>query len=54
MKDFPVIDRIREVRKKISEEHGHDTEKLVKHYQDMEKQSKRKLFKREIKTDKVA
>ena len=42
MTDFPVIDRIRKVRQKISKEHGHDTENLIKHYQDLEKKSKRK------------
>ncbi len=54
MKDDPVIERIREVRRKISEEHGHDTEKLIKHYQEMEKKTKRKFLRREIKQDKVA
>ena len=55
MKDFPVIDGIREVRRKISEEYGHDTERLVKHYKEMEKQTKHKFFRREIKEkDKVA
>ena len=54
MKDFPVIDRIREVRRKISDEHGHDTEKLIKHYQDMEKQTKRKFFRRDRKEEKAA
>ncbi len=54
MRDFPVIDRIRAVRRKISEEYGHDTEKLIKHYQEMEKQTKRKLFRREIRGDKAA
>lgn len=44
MKDFPVIDRIREVRRKISEEHGHDTERLVRHYQEMGKKSFFKCF----------
>ena len=54
MADFPVIDRIREVRQKISEEHGHNTENLIRHYQDLEKKSKRKIFKREIIQDKAA
>ena len=32
MKDDPVIRRIREVRHRISEECGHDPEKLVAYY----------------------
>jgi hypothetical protein len=39
MKDFPVIDRIRDVRRKISEGHEHDTEKLIKHYQEIQKKN---------------
>ncbi len=49
MKDDPVIERIRQVRRKISQEHGHSTEKLIKHYQEMEKKTKRKFFKSENK-----
>lgn len=48
MKDFPVIDRIRKVRRKISEEHGHDTERLIRHYQEMQKKTTRKFFRRDI------
>jgi len=40
MTDFPVIDRIRDIRRTISEEHGHNTERLLRHYQDLEKKSK--------------
>jgi len=54
MKDDPVIERIRQVRRKISQEHGHSSEKLIKHYQEMEKKTKRKFFKREMKENKVA
>ncbi len=54
MKDDPVIERIRQVRRKISQEHGHSTEKLIKHYQEMEKKTKRQFFNREIKENKVA
>lgn len=54
MKDDPVIERIRQVRHKISEQHDHNTERLIKHYQEMEKKTKRKFFKREIKENKVA
>ena len=48
MKDFPVIDRIRKVRRKISEEHEHDTERLIQHYQEMQKKTTRKFFRRDI------
>ena len=54
MKDDSVIERIRQVRRKISQEHGHSTERLIKHYQKMEKKTKRKFFKREMKENKVA
>lgn len=54
MKDDPVIERIRNVRRNISEAHGHDTEKLIKHYQELQKKTKRKFFKKEIKENKVA
>jgi hypothetical protein len=54
MKELLGIDHIREVRRKISEEHDHDAEKLIKHYQELEKQTTRKLFKREIKEKEFA
>ena len=54
MKDDPVIESIRQVRRKISQEHGHNSERLIKHYQEMEKKTKRKFFKREMKENKVA
>ena len=44
MKDDPVIQRIRQLRHKISQEHSHSTERLIKHYQEMEKKTKRKFF----------
>jgi hypothetical protein len=34
----PTIDRIREVRHQISAEFGHDPEKLVAHYANLEKE----------------
>ena len=37
MKPDPAIEEIRAVRHRISAEHGHDTRRLVKHYQEMEK-----------------
>ncbi|MDY6905888.1 MAG: hypothetical protein SWH61_14520 [Thermodesulfobacteriota bacterium] len=54
MKDDPVIQRIRDVRRQISEEHGHDTQKLIKHYQELEKKTGRKFFHRKGKQEKVA
>jgi hypothetical protein len=33
----PTIDRIREVRHRISEEFGHDPKRLVAHYIELEK-----------------
>ena len=54
MRHDPVIERIREVRSKISEAHGHDTTKLIRHYQEMEKKTKRKFFRKNIKEDKAA
>jgi hypothetical protein len=54
MKDDPVIESIRQVRRKISQEHGHNSERLIMHYREMEKETKRKFFKREMKENKVA
>ncbi|MDY7035782.1 MAG: hypothetical protein SV375_06430 [Thermodesulfobacteriota bacterium] len=48
MKDDPVIERIRAVRRKISEEHEHNTERLIRHYQELQKKTKRKFFKKEV------
>lgn len=53
MKDCPVINRIHEARRKISEEHENDTEKLLKHYQEMGKNTKRKFFRREVPPDEL-
>ena len=54
MEDDPVIDHIREVRRKIAEDHDFETDKLIKHYQEIEKKTTRKLFKKEIRENKVA
>lgn len=54
MKDDPAIEIIRQVRRKISQEHGHSIERLIKHCQEMEKKTKHKFFKREMKENKVA
>ena len=40
MKDDPAIKRIRDVRHRISEEHGHDPKRIVAYY--MELQRKRR------------
>ncbi len=36
MKPDPAIDKIREVRRKISAECGHDAQRLLAHYKEME------------------
>lgn len=54
MKDDPVSDHIREVRRKITEDHDWDTTALIKHYQELEKKTTRKFFKKEIRENKVA
>ena len=36
--DDPIIAEVRRVRHKISAEHGHDTARLAKHYQELEKE----------------
>jgi len=41
MKPDPAIDEIREVRRKISAEFGHDPRGLMAHYVEYEKQLKR-------------
>jgi hypothetical protein len=38
MKPDPAIDKIREVRRKISAEFGHDPRRLMAHYREMEAQ----------------
>jgi hypothetical protein len=37
MKRDEAIEAIRAVRHQISAEHGHDTRRLIRHYQEMEK-----------------
>jgi hypothetical protein len=41
MNPDPAIDEIREVRRKISAEFGHDPRRLMAHYAEYEKQLKR-------------
>lgn len=38
MQSDPIIDQIREVRHRISEEFGHDPARLVEHYMKLEKE----------------
>ncbi len=38
LKDDPAIKRIREARHRISKEHGHDPQKLVNYYIELQKQ----------------
>jgi len=54
MKRDPVVERIREVRHKISEKYDHDTTKLIKHYQELEKKTTRKFFQKNIRENKAA
>jgi hypothetical protein len=37
----PLIDDVREVRRKISAEFGHDPQRLVRHYMDLEQEMRR-------------
>ena len=39
-----VLDRIRQARHQISEEHGHDPDKLVAYYIELQKQYSQRLF----------
>ena len=54
MKDDPIIERIRRVRRKIAEEYDFNTTKLIKHYQEEEKKTTRKFFQKVVKENKVA
>jgi len=45
MKKTDLIDEIREVRNKISAEHGHDTKRLCDHYREMEKEYQDRMIK---------
>ncbi|HWP43611.1 MAG TPA: hypothetical protein VNO14_10275 [Blastocatellia bacterium] len=37
VKDDPTIGRIREVRQKVSEECGHDAQRVVEYYRELQK-----------------
>ena len=41
MQSDPAIDEIREVRRKISAEFGHDPRRLMQHYKEMEEEMRR-------------
>ena len=43
MKDDPAIARIREVRHKISEAHGHDPKRLIEYYIRLQEKYKDRL-----------
>ncbi len=45
MKTDPAIDEIRAVRHEISEEYDHDSQALVAHYQELDKQFQNRLIK---------
>jgi hypothetical protein len=40
MKDDPTIERIRKTRHEISETHGHDAERLIRYYMQLQQQYK--------------
>jgi hypothetical protein len=40
MKDDPTIERIRKARCNISETHGHDPERLIRYYMQLQQQYK--------------
>jgi hypothetical protein len=41
MQSDPLIDEVREIRRKISAEFGHDPRRLMEHYMQMEKEMRR-------------
>jgi thymidylate kinase len=43
-KDDPTIERIRETRHRISEEHGHDPQRVVEYYLELQKKYKQRLL----------
>ena len=43
-KDDPTIERIRETRHRISEEHNHDPEKIVQYYLELQKKYQERLL----------
>jgi hypothetical protein len=54
MKPDPAIDKIREVRRKISAECGHDAQQLFAHYKEMEERLRADGKYRFIEADEVA
>ena len=42
-KDDPTIERIRKTRHRISEEHGHDPQKIVEYYLELQKKYQQRL-----------
>jgi len=49
-KSDPAIDAIRKARSKISESVGHDMEKLVRHYRELQKQHPDRILRKSIET----
>ena len=43
-KDDPTIESIREARHRISEEHGHDPQRLVEYYIELQKKYEHQLL----------
>jgi len=48
MKSDPVLERIRAVRREISEKCNHNPQELVAHYQEMEEQFKDRILKQAL------
>jgi hypothetical protein len=44
LKDDPTVERIREARHRISEEQGHDPQRVVNYYVELQKQYERRLL----------
>ncbi|HZZ28384.1 MAG TPA: hypothetical protein VFE46_10320 [Pirellulales bacterium] len=51
MKDDPVIDEIREVRRRISAQFDHDPARLVAYYQQLQEQHRDRLMKTDPTSD---
>jgi hypothetical protein len=47
----PILDEIRDVRHRISEQFDHDPRKLVEHYRELQKRHANRLIERAAQTD---
>jgi len=53
MKNDPIIDNIRKVRKQISERFEHDPARLVDHYIEIQKKYQNRVLEKQSKVDEV-